>query len=102
MNKTLSIAMTLALAAGTSFAWADDTAHSTTKTSIQNCVTEAKAKNDGTSDAVITKTCTSKFDTQRSHTTTTDSGAVMPDSSSSSSSSTTVVEEKSTTASPPK
>jgi hypothetical protein len=101
MNKTLSIAMTLALAAGASCAMADDN-HTSSQTTMQRCVTEAKAKNDGSSDAVITKTCTSKLKTEHSRTSTTDSGPAVPDSSSTSESSTTVVEEKSTTDQPPK
>ena len=102
MNKPLSIAIALVLALAGSSAQADDTTRvsTTTKTTMHDCVTQLKAKNDGTSDAVIQKTCTSKIAVEKSHSKANNvDGAVT--SGPSSETSTTTVEQTTTDTAPP-
>lgn len=62
MIKPITVALTIGLAAASAASWADDPpATSTSQTSMQRCVTSERAKNDGTSDAIIMRTCTSKL-----------------------------------------
>lgn len=103
MNKPLSIALGLGLAIAGSAALADDTTRvsTTTETTMQGCVTQLKAKNDGTSDAVIQKTCTSKIATEKSHSKVNNADGTVT-SGPSSGTSTTTVEQTTTDTAPPK
>lgn len=103
MKKSISIAVAVGLAIVGTAALADDTTRvsTTTQTTMQGCVTQLKAKNDGTSDEVIQKTCTSRVATERSHSKTDNvNGTMTPGPSSATS--TTTVEQTTTDATPPK
>jgi hypothetical protein len=57
--KSLSVALTAALAAASVTAFADDTSGATA-THVQQCVAKEKAKNDGRSEAAINQACMAK------------------------------------------
>ena len=62
-------------------------------------MTTAKAKNDGTTEDVIRRTCTSKYSHTHTRATTSDEGSAMPKSTETT---TTVTERTATDSTPPK
>jgi hypothetical protein len=80
MIKPITVALTLGLAAASAASWADDPAAlSTSESSMQRCVTSERAKNDGTSDTIIHRTCTSKMSKHTEDTTNSPDSATVTD-----------------------
>lgn len=98
MIKPITVALTLGLAAASAASWADDPAAlSTSQSSMQRCVTSERAKNDGTSDAVINRTCTSKISKHSEDTTSSPDSATVTDEQK-----TTTTRDTTTDSAPPK
>ncbi len=89
MNKPLSLALALVLAMGASAARADNNANALPAAAMQDCVNDAKAMNDGRTDAAINQTCAARINAEQtrnkannpSDAGTTDSNATTPSTS---------------------